>query len=252
MRYTVSMETQHEDTTSQEMSRNNKKVNISIPAAIITGAVIIALALILISNPKKDEQQSAPLPEKVTTVSKEAVTIREDDYVRGNKDTAEVVLFEYADSDCYYCQQFHPTVIKLMEEYKGKIAWVYRFFPLGIHPNAYTESLALQCAGELGGNDAFWTYLDTVIDVTLNPTPASNKTLVTFATQQGIDGKLFASCLDNPNTANRIDADTKEAQAIGAAGTPFGVLVNKKGEQIVIAGAYPIESMREMIDTLLK
>jgi protein-disulfide isomerase len=246
MRYTVSMETQNQE------HMDAKKVNISIPAAIITGAVIIALALIIISGPKKAEQGPAPLPEKVTTVPKEVVTIREDDYVRGNKETAEIVLFEYADSDCYYCQQFHPTIKKLMEEYDGKIAWVYRFFPLSIHPNATNEALAMQCAGELGGNNGFWTYLDTVIDVTLSPTPTSNKTLATFASQQGINEKLFTTCMANPATATPINAHSKEAQDIGASGTPFGVLVNKQGEQIVIAGAYPIESMREMIDNMLK
>lgn len=253
MRYTVSMETQnHEHTPAPENVPETKKTTISTPAAIITGAVIIALALIVISGPKNTEQQAAPLPEKVTNVPKDIVTIRENDYVRGNRETAEIVLFEYVDSDCYYCQQFHPTIKKLMEEYDGKIAWVYRYFPLGIHPNATNEALALQCAGELGGNDGFWTYLDTIIDITLSPTPTSNTTLATFAGQQGLDQKLFASCMANPKTAKQIDADSKEAQSIGASGTPFGVLVNKKGEQIVIAGAYPIESMREMINSLLQ
>lgn len=36
----------------------------------------------------------------------------------------------------------------------GEVAWVYRHFPIDeLHPKARKEAVALECAGELGGND---------------------------------------------------------------------------------------------------
>ena len=45
---------------------------------------------------------------------------------------------------------------KISDEYKGKVKWVYRHFPLdSLHPNARKAAEASECATELGGNDAF-------------------------------------------------------------------------------------------------
>ena len=140
-----------------------------------------------------------------------------------------------------------------MSYYKGKVAWVYRFFPLtSLHPNAYTEAISLNCVGELGGTDAFWKYMDTVIGVTLGADAKSNEALTTFATQSGVDGTLFKTCM-NKKSDPRVDADIAEAQTIGARGTPYSVVVNQKTKkQAIIPGAAPLESVKQTIDSLLK
>jgi protein-disulfide isomerase len=229
-----------------------KKLPISTPAAIITGAVIIALALFIVLKPKPPVTTPAQQqPDVPTSVPADVATVRSQDYVRGDINTAQVVIYEYVDTDCFYCQRFHPELQQLMTEYKGKIAWVSRYLPLDIHPNAYAEALALQCVGTLGGNTAYWNYFDKIIDITLSPNPTSNKMLTTLATEQGVDSAQFTSCLKDTATAQRIDADIAEANKIGVRGTPFSVMVNKKGEQVIVPGAYPIEELRKMIDSLL-
>jgi protein-disulfide isomerase len=230
----------------------NKKLQISIPAAIITAAVIIALAIVFVTGTKQKATDAPAQPETPTSVPAETVTIRPTDHVRGNAQAADVLLFEYTDSDCYYCQQFNPTINALRETYGDKLAVVYRYLPLQIHPNAYTEALALECVAKIGGNDAFWKYYDTIIDVTLTPNPTSNKSLITFAADAGVSGTQLQACMEDPKSANIIDTDIAEANKIGARGTPFSILVNKKGEQIVIPGAYPLEQVKEMVDSLLK
>lgn len=249
MRYTAQMEPQEQTPTTPVEA---KKTLISIPAAIVTGSVIIAIAVLLTLKPqvlKPEPQQQQP--GTPTSVNADVVTIRSTDYVRGNAQTADVVIYEYVDTDCYYCQQFHPTLKTVVEESKGKVAWVTRHFPLAIHPNAYAEALALECAGKLGGNAAFWKYFDSIIDITLTPNPTSNSMLTKLATDEGISASAFKTCIEDPNTAKRIDADSTEAQSIGARGTPFSILVNKDGKQLVIPGAYPLEQMRAAIQSLL-
>jgi protein-disulfide isomerase len=227
-------------------------MTISIPAAIVTGAVIIGIALIIGMGRGATTTTQQPTPDTNTPTDAPAsvATIRSGDLVRGDVTNADVAIIEYSDSDCTYCERFHPTLKQALSEDKN-LVWVYRFFPLTIHPNAYTEATALKCVADLGGNDTFWKYLDTIINVTLNPDPKSNEALTTYATADGVDAKLFKSCFANPATSKAIDADIAEAQSIGAQGTPYSIVVNlKTGKQTAIPGAYPIEDVRKAIESV--
>jgi len=49
---------------------------------------------------------------------------------------ARVTVTEYADYECPFCQQIQPTIEKLEAEFKGKMAFTYKDFPLPMHANA--------------------------------------------------------------------------------------------------------------------
>jgi protein-disulfide isomerase len=85
---------------------------------------------------------------------------KENDWIRGNAD-GKVSIIEFSDIDCPYCARHHDTMKQLMTEYGDQISWVYRHFPLTqLHPDAFHKAEAAECAGELGGNEIFWQYLD--------------------------------------------------------------------------------------------
>ncbi len=84
------------------------------------------------------------------------------DYIRGDK-RATIALIEYSDYQCPFCHSVHPTYQKLMEMYDGKVVWVYRHFPLSFHPEALPLAVGAECAGELGGNEAYWEFSDKVM-----------------------------------------------------------------------------------------
>jgi protein-disulfide isomerase len=249
-----------ENAPLQETAIKEGRQPATLAAAIITSAAMIAIALVLVLHPKSTGTSptagnTAQQPATPTSVTADIVTVRpsDTDHVRGDLSTAQVLIFEYSDSDCPYCEQFHPTLQQVVSDYKGKVAWVYRFFPLDIHPNSRTESIALQCVSEIGGAKAFNTYLDTLINVTLSPNATSDKALTTFATQQGIDTAKFNACVIDPATATFVDNSIQEAGAIGAQGTPFSIAVSvKTGKQIIIPGAYPLADVEKDIDSLLK
>ncbi|KKS02690.1 MAG: Sodium/proton antiporter [candidate division WWE3 bacterium GW2011_GWF2_41_45] len=92
----------------------------------------------------------------------ELIALSDADYVRGDK-SSRVLLFEYSDYDCPFCKRVHPTLQKLLDDNAGKVAWIYRQFPLDqLHPTARSKSEAALCAGKLGGNDAFWAFSDAL------------------------------------------------------------------------------------------
>ncbi|MFZ4500358.1 MAG: DsbA family protein [Minisyncoccia bacterium] len=240
------MEPQNETTT--------KKPTLSLPAAVLTGLALIALAIILTVPGMKKTADTAPAetaPELPTSIPSDIAKLQADDHVQGDKNAA-VIVIEYSDTDCPFCSKFHPTLKSVVADYKGKVAWVYRHFPLDMHPNAYTEAIALECAAKLGGNSAFWNYLDEVVDVTLEANPTSNNALTTFATNIGINAESFKQCFSSPEAIASVDANIAEATKIGARGTPFSIAVNQKtGEQVIIPGAYPLEEVKKMIDSIL-
>jgi Thioredoxin len=83
--------------------------------------------------------------------------VRASDHVRGDSN-APVTVIEYADFQCPYCQQMHAALQTAVQE--GRIRWVYRHFPLSsIHPLAFKEAEAAECAGAQG---KFWEYADAL------------------------------------------------------------------------------------------
>lgn len=110
-----------------------------------------------IANASEDDPVSALTVNELEDIE----GLKDNDYVRGDENS-EIYLVEYSDYDCPFCSRFHGVAQQLVDE--GKVAWVYRQFPLPqLHPDAETKSAAAICAGQLGGNDAFWEFSDALL-----------------------------------------------------------------------------------------
>jgi protein-disulfide isomerase len=105
----------------------------------------------------KDIQQNGGKP-----VANEMRPVSADDHIIGDVN-AEIIIVEYSDLDCPFCKVFHNTMHQVVNQSEGKVAWVYRHYPIPqLHPNAPLKAEESECAWELGGNDAFWKYADKV------------------------------------------------------------------------------------------
>lgn len=123
----------------------------------INGALPFAAVKVIIDGALAGNGDIEQLP-KETVAAIRPVT--DADHIRGSSD-APITIIEYSDFQCPFCIRFHPTMLQVMAEYEGRVRWVYRHLPLtAIHPEAEPAALAAECAGELGGNDAFWQFAD--------------------------------------------------------------------------------------------
>lgn len=188
-----------------------------------------------------------------TQDAKEVPKITKDDHVRGDRN-AKIALVEYSDMECPFCKRFHPTAQQVLDVYKGKVMWVYRHYPLAFHANAQKEAEAAECANELGGNDAFWKYLDAVYDrTTANGTGFALDKLVPLAVEIGLNEAKFKSCLDSGKYAAHVKEDMNGGSKAGVTGTPGNILLDTKtGKTSLIPGAVPFETMKAAIDEMLK
>src|SRR3972149_11839253 len=81
-----------------------------------------------------------------------ASAVSDSDWIKGDKD-ANVVLVEYSDFQCPACANYAPIVDIITEEFREKIAFAYRHFPLPQHQQAELAALAAEAAGKQG---KFW------------------------------------------------------------------------------------------------
>ena len=142
----------------------------------------------------------------------------------------------------------------MVEAYDGKVNWVYRHFPLSFHdPGATKQSVASECAGELGGNDLFWKYTDGIYARTRSGGKGFPESrLIPLAEELGLDAAAFKECLLSGRHMARIQADLTEGRQAGISGTPGNILINNRtGEVRVQSGAAPIATMRAAVDQLL-
>src|ERR1700741_4096335 len=195
----------------------------------------------------EEERQPNEKAKKVRRVSAPG------DPVYGNPN-APVSLIEYSDFECPFCKRFHATANEIVDAYGGKVNWVYRHFPLGMHnPGAQKEAEASECVNQLGGNDAFWKYANAIYARTQsngNGFPLTQ--LVPLGKEVGVDENQLKECVDSGKYASRVLEDFNEGVQVGITGTPANFLIrNDTGEVVVKIGAQPSEAFRPDIDRML-
>lgn len=222
-----------------------------IPGAILVGALIIAGAVVY-GGDIKERMQLGNAPgaqaEKGDTGTSSVVDVpvSDSDHIRGNAN-AQVTIVEYSDLECPFCKRFHETMKQVLATYGDKVRWVYKHFPLDqLHSKADKEAEAAECAGEQGGNDAFWAYIDKVFEVTPSNNGLDLALLPAIAQDLGLDKGKFESCLSSGKYAELVEVQFQEGARLGVDGTP-GSFVNGQP----VRGAVPFEVLKEIIDAQL-
>ena len=169
--------------------------------------------------------------------------VTDKDHIRGNKN-AKVTIVEYSDLECPFCQRFHPTMKEILQTYGDKVNWVYRHFPLSFHANAQKESEASECVAELGGNDAFWNYVDKIFErTTSNGTGFALDKLGPLAAEVGVNQVQFQSCLDSGKYTKLVQDQIADGTSAGVSGTP-STFINGQ----LVVGAQPVSAFKTIID----
>ncbi len=128
---------------------------------------------------------------------------------------APVTLVEFSDFECPFCRRTQPVLDQLEQAYGDRIRLVYRQFPLiDIHPRAQKAAEASLCANDQG---QFWPMHDAMFEEPIELEVAS---LRFKASNLGLDGEQFASCLESGKYADRVRDDLKAGMAAGVTGTP--------------------------------
>lgn len=171
----------------------------------------------------------------------ETPQIKDGDITVGPKD-AKVKIVQFSDFQCPFCKQMHETVVApMLKEYGDKVQFVFKHLPLSIHPQAQNAALASECANEQG---KFVAYADKLFAAQAEwGKTEGTQTFKNYARQSGLNASQFNQCMDSNKYAEKINADTQEAQSFGISGTPATFL----NEQFS-GGVVPYASFKQSID----
>ena len=145
------------------------------------------------------------------------------DHIKGDKN-APVLIFEYADYQCSACAGMNSRVNKLLEEYGGKLAIVYRNFLLNYHQNATAAASAAEAAGLQG----YWKeYADKLFanQSTWSEASGDSRTsmfvdLFNNVTNGQGDVQKFVSDMNSSNVKAKLDFDAGLSKGLEIPGTP--------------------------------
>jgi len=235
---------------SEEHTTPETKKNLH--PAIIPGAIVIAGALIgvgiffsgsdLFNNSKGN------------TIIQPEVTVTKEDHIDGSAD-AKIIIVEYSDLECPFCKRYNETTTRILDTYKasGDVALVFRHFPLdNLHEKARPEAEATECVAELGGNNAFWTYLNSIYTITTSNDGLDPAQLPILAGNAGVDITAFNACVASGRSAQKVQDDQDSGTALGIQGTPYSIFLLKDGSYYTVSGAYPYELLDLTIQASLK
>ena len=108
-----------------------------------------------------------------------------------------------------------------------------------------------------GGNDVFWKYSEAIFKYSrLNgqgiPAEGGVDPLLKLAKSFGVNAEKFEACVSAAETQKQVNDDLQDGAAAGITGTPGVILINHKSGRVdVLAGAVPIESLRDAVKNLL-
>ena len=133
---------------------------------------------------------------------------------------AKITLIEFSDFQCPHCKLLSQN-LKPLEAKFPKVRIVFKNFPITqIHPWAMTAALAARCVYQ-SSPDGFWKMHDAIFQQQelISAEDVYNK-LTDFAVAAGMNRDDFKSCLANPETQKRIDADIQMEKEVKINSTP--------------------------------
>jgi protein-disulfide isomerase len=188
---------------------------------------------------------STPLPTETPSPTTIVITpdlAEDDDPFLGPAD-APVVLVEFADFQCGYCEQWRrETLPKILAKYPTQVKYVYRDFTI-FGQESLRAATAADCANEQG---KFWDMHNRLFDRQKNEEHSllNDETFVSYADELHMDTAAFSECLTSERYVNEVLDDYRAAQQYGLKGTP-GFIINGV---VYTTGAQPFE----VFDTIIQ
>lgn len=174
---------------------------------LVATAAIIGIGLVVMTKP-------TPSFSREELASAGAIS-------KGNPN-AKAYLVEFSDFQCPACAAFQASVNAITEQYKDKLLFVYRHFPLSQHPFAQKAAEAAEAANAQG---KFWEMGDLLF---ANQSKFSDDLFPQLAQSLQLDQLKFAKDMNDNVIKQKIQNDRAAGIRIGVNATPTFFLNGKK------------------------
>ena len=165
-----------------------------------------------------------------------AVAVGAEDHSMGGGEEA-VTLVEYGDYECPHCAMAHRAVKQVMEHFGDKVRFVYRNFPLEMHPMAEPAAEAAEYAATKG---KFWKMHDGIFE---HQRELSVEMLAALAKRVGLNAEEAEEAIEEGSFSERIERDMEGGERARVHGTPTFFVNGRKH-----VGAFGVDELRAAIE----
>lgn len=181
---------------------------------VIWGGIVALIVLSVFALVKLNSGSSVL---SSTQVNLQPVTSK--DIILGNKN-AKVVIIEYSDFECPACAVANTLVKPVINEYKDKVLFAYRFYPLRTnHKNAVISAQAAYAAGK---QDKFWEMHDMLFENQIDWSGKDNarEIFISYAEKFNLNIDKFKKDMDSDEAQKVISENEESGNKIGLYQTP--------------------------------
>lgn len=154
---------------------------------------------------------------------------------------APIKIIEFTDYQCPFCGRVRETINQVLNQYKGKVRYVLRDFPLSFHQDAVKAHEAAHCAAE---QDKYWEMNKKLFS---HQQALKVDDLKKYAGEIKLNQKKFDECLDSGKYTQKVNENQAYGETVGVSGTP-AFFINGR----MLSGARPFENFKSVIDDELR
>jgi len=152
----------------------------------------------------------------------EILVINTDDDAFLGADDAPIVIVEFSEYQCPFCAKMYKEIYpNLKKDFidTGKVKYIYKDFPLTIHPNAMNAALAAECAGDQG---KYFEMHDALFENQINWTKEKDpkEKFNEYALNIGLNATTFTQCYESEKYKDEINQDKEDGITYKVQATP--------------------------------
>jgi protein-disulfide isomerase len=154
------------------------------------------------------------------------------------KGAGKVVLVEFSDFQCPYCQAAAATIRQFVTKNRDRVTLVYKHLPLtSIHAQALPAAKAAWAAGQQG---KFWEFHDALFE---QQKQLGEPLYSSLAKSLKLDVAKFDRDRNSKTAEAAINQDLQLAEKLGINGTPFFVMNGR-----VFSGDVDIAALEQVLN----
>jgi len=152
---------------------------------------------------------------------------------------APIVIHEFADFQCPFCQKVDKTLVELSKAYPNKLRFVWHDYPLSFHDFARPAAIAAREVRAQKGDAGFWKFHDLLFS---SDAALSDETLAKTGATLGLDSARMTAAQSDGRFDSLLAKDKALADDAGIRGTPAFVI-----NGYYISGAQPLKAFKRII-----
>ncbi|HEX2673729.1 MAG TPA: thioredoxin domain-containing protein [Polyangiaceae bacterium] len=152
---------------------------------------------------------------------------------------APIVIHEFADFQCPFCQRVEKTLRELDKEFPNKLRFVWHDYPLPFHELARPAAIVAREARAEKGEAGFWKMHDLLF---ASDAALSEETLTRHASTLQLDPARLSAARSNGRYESVLEEDKSIAESAGIRGTPAFVI-----NGYYLSGAQPLKAFKRLV-----